>query len=223
MQWGYKMQCADNTLDYPCTVSVIGTAIISSTTASASTSGCGYVNCCSPYFQMVGFIGTRTFYNRYGQAYVQNISMAQIGEDYADQLLYLQAPYTDGNGLTFYLNGTDGALTQFPGGLFGNEINIYLDPYATETLAVSGGPSNALYYDPSLPCSAPPRRASRPTRTARPHRPTPLAAPPWPPVRAASTRRRTLPPDRHRPARVQLRYSRQRCHLDCHRHRHAVH
>ena len=149
VQWGYKMQCANGTIDYPCTVSVIGTAIISSNSTTVYTSGCDYVNCFSPFYTMVGFIGTRTFYNRYGQVYVQNVSMAQVGEDYSDQLLYLYAPYTDGNGQTFYLNGTDGALTQFPGGLFGNEINIYLDPYATETLAVSGGPSNALFYDPS--------------------------------------------------------------------------
>ena len=149
VQWGYKMQCANLTLDYPCTVSVIGTAILSTNVTSVATSGCSYVNCGTPYFTMVGFIGTRTFYSRYGGVYVQNVSLSQVNEDYADQLLYLAAPYTDGNGQTFYLNGTDGALTQFPGGLLGNEVNVYLDPYATETLAVNGGPSNALYYDPS--------------------------------------------------------------------------
>ena len=149
VQWGYKMQCANNTLDYPCTVSVIGTAIIATNVSSTYTSSCTYHNCGVPYYQMIGFIGTRTFYNRFGRTYVQNVSLAQNGEDYADQLLYLNTPYIDGDGVTFYLNGTDGALTQFPGGLMGNEINLFLDPYATETLAVNGGPTNALFYDPA--------------------------------------------------------------------------
>ena len=87
--------------------------------------------------------------NRYGQQYVSNISLAASGEDYNDDLVYLVAPFTDNNGLTFRLNGTDGALTQMPGGVLGNEINVYLDPYPVETISTSGGGANALQADPS--------------------------------------------------------------------------
>ena len=151
VQWGYVMYCALNTLDWPCSSSVIGTAIISSGAPSVATSGCAYVNCGLPYYTMLGFIGVRTYTNRYGQKTVSNVSLSQVGEDYGDQLLYLQQPFTDGDGITYRLNGTDGALTQVPGGLLGNEANVYLDPWPVETIAIApGGPSNALNFDPSL-------------------------------------------------------------------------
>ena len=147
VQWGYRLQCAAGTLDYPCTVSVLGTAIVASTVASTATTGCKYVNCNVPYLSMVGFIGTRTFYGRYGQVLTQNISLAADNEEFADQLLYLGTPFVDSDGVTFYLNGTDGALTEFQGGLFGNEVNFAMYPNATETVAISNGNANTLYYD----------------------------------------------------------------------------
>ncbi len=147
VQWGYKLQCANNTLDYPCTVSVIGTAIVASTTPATATTGCTYYNCGVPYLTMVGFVGTRTFYGRYGQVLVQNISLAQVGEVYGDARLYLGAPFVDADGISFYLNGTDGALTEFQGGLLGNEVNVSLNPFLTENIAISAGAANTLYYD----------------------------------------------------------------------------
>ena len=112
---------------------------------------------------MLGFIGTRTFINRYGQRYVYNVSAAAQGEDYADQLLYLNAPYSDGDGITFRLNGTDGALTQVIGGKMGNEMNVYLDPYLVETVStntLSAGrvSANALNANPNatVVCSTAP-------------------------------------------------------------------
>ena len=141
-QWGYLMQCPNGSLDYPCAVSVQATVIVSPTALTTAANGA------AAYF-ISGMIGTRTFVNRYGAKFVSNISLASLGEDYNDDLIVIAAPFSDRNGISFRLNGTDGALTEVPGGVLGNEINVYLNPYPIETIATSGGGSNSLQTDPS--------------------------------------------------------------------------
>ena len=153
VQWGYIMYCDPFTIDAPCSTAVSGTAIIQVGATVPTTSGI-------PYYKMVGFVGTRTYTNKYAVQYVSNISIAQSGEDFGDEYLLLLPPYVDSNGFTYRLNGTDGALTQMPGGLLGNEINVYNQsaangPYPVETIAIasltasSTPPSNSLNFDPS--------------------------------------------------------------------------
>ena len=162
VQWGYTMQCLPLTLEYPCSMSLLVTAIVAPTPITINSS-CSYEACGTSAYVMLGFIGTRTFINRYGTKFLYNVSGAAQGEDYADQLLYLNAPYSDGDGITFRLNGTDGALTEVIGGKLGNEMNVYLDPYLIETIStnsLSAGrvSANALNANPNatVVCSTAP-------------------------------------------------------------------
>ena len=152
VQWGYVVYCTPAALEYPCAVNVVGTAIISGTAPILSTCGTSKYGplCNQPAYLMLGFTGTRTFTNRYGETLTSNMSAVVLNEDYADNLLYTVQPYVDSDGPTWRLNGTDGALTEVPGGLSVNEINLFLNPNPTEGIAVNGADSSALIYNASL-------------------------------------------------------------------------
>ena len=151
VQWGYIMYCASYSLSYPCAVQVSGTAIVTGSpmTQTGTSSTYGPLSGQQAYL-VVGFSGTRTFYDQYGEVFTSNMALQPLKEDYADNLLYLTAPYADGDGPTFRLNGTDGSLTEVLGGSLTNEINVFQNTpstYVTEGIAVSGSGSSALVYN----------------------------------------------------------------------------
>ncbi len=100
----------------------------------------------SDYYQMLGFVGTRNFTNKYGQSFVNSLTLDPLGEDKATNYLYLQSPYA--GGVAFHLNAT----IEVPGGLPATDISIYLNPYPIEGTAYGygvGTGTNALNNDPS--------------------------------------------------------------------------
>ena len=151
VSWGYIMYCATYALEYPCATVVNGTAILSGSpvTQTGTSATYGPLSGQQAYL-IVGFSGTRTFYDQYGESFTSAMSLQPLKEDYADNLLYLTAPYVDGDGPTFRLNGTDGALTEVLGASSTNEINVFQDTpatFVTEGIAVSGSGSSALVYN----------------------------------------------------------------------------
>ena len=150
--WGYVMYCPNTALEYPCAVSVQGTAlaVINSVTQSQCTTDTYTPLCNGTAYQMVGFTGTRTITNRYGEKQIAYLSLQPFGEDYADNLVYLAQPYVDGDGPTFRLNGTDQIPTEVIGGQVTNEINVFLNPYPTEGIAYSGANPSAIIYNNSM-------------------------------------------------------------------------
>ena len=168
--WSYTMYCTTAALEYPCAVQVLGTAIVAANSQYSSTcpSSNGYGPLCNqPAYNLVGFVGTRTFYNKYGGTNYSYLSLGAYNEDYADQAIYLTAPYVDSDGVTFILNSTSGnnlqVYTAVQGGLLANVINVFVNNgtrnplgVPTEGIAIiQGVPTNgsdqgtALVYDPS--------------------------------------------------------------------------
>ena len=95
-----------NTLDYPAASVLSGTALVNST-SSATT------------YNLVGFEGIRTFYNRYGQNYSVNVQLGAPGEENAVNVLYTISPY-----LPSYINFRLSSYTLFPGALLANEYDV---------------------------------------------------------------------------------------------------
>ena len=162
VQWGYIMYCSPFALEYPCAVSVMGTAIIA--VGSQFTSQCGsggYGPLCSqPAYVLLGFTGTRTFFNKYGTTNYSQVSLAPSGEDYSDNYIYLSAPYVDSDGVTLMLNSTSGTnmqtLTEVLGGSQTNVINVFVNNGSrnglgvpTEGIAVVVGVPGATSAQPS--------------------------------------------------------------------------
>ena len=196
--WSYTMYCTTAALEYPCAVQVLGTAIVAVNSQYTSTcpTGNGYGPLCSlPAYNLVGFVGTRTFFNKYGGSNYSYLSLGALNEDYADQAFYLSAPYVDSDGVTFVLNSTSGnnfqVLTSVQGGLFTNVINVFVNnaratrsecplrasPSCRECPPTAATRAPRSCTTPPGPSSAPPYQASRATRTPpRPRPPSPPAA-----------------------------------------------
>ena len=183
VQWGYSLQCPPFTLDYPCLVTLSGTATVNSTVVSANVSS---VTGSYQYYQMLSFTGTRTYYNRFGAVQSTPItSLAPVGEIGARNQLVLAAYALPAAIPAFRL----GSAVQFPGGLLGSEVRLIVTTgYATESIALVGNSNtNSENSDPTTVqvCStAPGLRRPPPMSPAR--RRLRFSAP-WRPVRRDPT------------------------------------
>ena len=135
----YTMYGLPNTLDYPWSVVLSGTALINNAS---------FVYNSAPAYHILGFVGTRTYTNRFGATLVNAITADQLGEDADVGLLIPQTPYTASNSVSFHLNAT----IQTPGGLNATDISFFLDPYPIEGTGYVigvGTVTNAMNNDPS--------------------------------------------------------------------------
>ena len=142
VSWGYSLQCPAQTLDYPCLTQISGVATVNSTLLTSTYSGASY-----QYYQMLSFTGTRVYTNRFGTTLTTPVSLAPVGELSGNRnQLVLTAAALGAGTPAFRL----ASVVQFPGGLLGNEVEIFVTTgYLTESIAINGSASNSLNDNPA--------------------------------------------------------------------------